>query len=290
MQFADLLRKGRVSVAPDDHRHARPGWIQFDCPYCGRGTYNYHMGYNIHRGNVNCWRCGRKRTADVLGLVLGTTWQEAKDLLRDVPRTRYEDVIRTGTLQIPYGVGPMGKAHRSYLYSRGFDPDAIERLWGVGGIGIADRLAWRLFIPIHLAGVVVSWTTRSIAATAVKRYVSAMVQEEAVSQKTLLYGDDYVRGAAIIVEGPTDAWAGGPGTVATLGTSYSQAQLAQMARYAVRAICFDSQPDAQARARRLADDLAVMPGETHLVTLDAKDLATAPARDLARLRAEFLGV
>jgi hypothetical protein len=70
--------------------------------------------------------------------------------------------------------------------------------------------------------------------------------------------------------------------------AYTRAQVAQLARYPVRAICLDSTPEAQAVARRLANDLSVLRGETHVVELDAPDPGEAKPHEIKQLRAAFL--
>ncbi len=74
--------------------------------------------------------------------------------------------------------------------------------------------------------------------------------------------------------------------MATCGVAYTQAQLSLMADYPRRFICFDSEDAAQARAQRLAADLAVFPGETSIVVLDAADpgeITRAECRSLRRM-------
>jgi len=194
-----------------------------------------------------------------------------------------------GRLALPVGRGPLLPGHRAYLATRGLDADKIVHLWGVEGLGQTARFRWRLFIPIHYHGEVVSWTTRSIRPDDKLRYISAGAEEEAVSHKSVLYGADYARHAVIIHEGPIDVWATGPGAVATFGTAYTTVQLEAMSRFAVRVVCFDAEPMAQARARELADALSVYQGSTYNIQLETgKDVAEAHPDEVAELRKVFL--
>jgi DNA primase len=136
----------------------------------------------------------------------------------------------------------------------------------------------------------VSWTTRSISySDRVTRYVSAALDEEKIFHKELLYGEDFARHAVIVNEGILDAWRIGPGAVATFGSGYSQEQLERIAKYPTRAICFDNEPEAQKRARKLSNDLSALPGETYNVLLDKKDAADESKENIKRLRQEILG-
>jgi hypothetical protein len=108
--------------------------------------------------------------------------------------------------------------------------------------------------------------------------------------RNLLYGEDYCRHTILVHEGPLDVWAVGPGATATCGTEFSPAQIRRIARYPRRGICFDSEPAAQTRARRLAAQLSLFPGETDLIKLDANDPGSAGAKELAELRGYLEGV
>jgi len=175
-----------------------------------------------------------------------------------------------GRLTLPKRLEPLGPAHKRYLRDRGFTPEALERLWQLQGIGPVGRLMWRVFIPIHLRGELVSWTTRTIG-NGELRYVSASPEEESFSHKDILYGADRASSTIIVVEGPADVWAFGPGAVATLGVVVSRAQFLEMSAYPVRYICFDSSREAQKRAGELATRLKAFKGETYQVELESGD-------------------
>jgi hypothetical protein len=286
MRFSDILTQYRVPFLTAGHEHCRPGWLQTDCPNCGL-TGHYRLGYNLAKGYLSCWSCGWVKLTDYVRHISGLGYREARELTGNVDRIAAPPKRGAGgVLKLPDFVEPLGYAHKKYLSSRGFDPDSIEKLWGVMGIAHAPRLSWRLFIPVIHNFETVSWLTRSIAPADVneRRYRSARETEERVPHKKLLYGGDYVRHAAIIVEGPTDVWAIGPGAVALMGTAYSRAQLLAMRQYPRRFVCFDNERTAQRRAAKLCDDLMVFPGCTANIRLDAKDAATASAADIKKLR------
>lgn len=291
MHLSDILTTYGVPTAGSEHRHGRAGWVQTDCPYC-RGIGQFHLGFNTSNGAVNCWRCGRHRLLDTLCLLTGRERAELRELLDGLTLDRSKaPVAAAGRLVLPTGLedGLRG-VHAAYLTKRGHDPAEIVRLWEVQGLGPLAKLRWRLFIPIHFGGRVVSWTTRSINRDADRPYIAASPEQEAVPHRDLLYGEDYCRQAIIICEGPFDAWRIGPGAVATCGTGYSSAQVARMARYPLRVVCFDNETTAQRRANELADTLALFPGETHIVVLETgSDPGEAEAAEVAELRAQFLG-
>lgn len=283
-----LLEVWGVPHVGAEHKHGRPGWVQVDCPFCGKGSGKYHLGISLTTKASSCWRCGKHNTALVLATITGrkiTQVVEALDLTGQTPPERPE----IGKLSPPAGVCDLTRGHLHYLRQRGLNPERVVQLWDVKGIANAARLAWRLYIPIYYHGRVVSWTTRSIKQNAKQRYISAGVKEEAVRHKEILYGADYAQHAVIVHEGPIDVWATGPGAVATCGTAFSEAQVAALSRYPVRVVCFDADMVAQARASALCRLLSPFPGVTHNVMLETgKDAAEANPAEIAELRATFL--
>ncbi len=272
------------------HHHVTRGWLGVDCPYCSPESGKFKLGINLVGLFASCWTCGARPVTRALADVVDLPERRIRELLADVaPAVRLPEPRRRGKLVLPVGVGPLLPAHEAYLRARGFDPDALARLWGVRGIGLDPRVPWRVFVPITLRGEIVSWTARAISDRHPLRYVNAAAGEERVSAKTLLFGADHARHAVVVVEGPFDAMRIGPGAVATMGVSYSRAQLRQLARFPVRAVCFDAVPDAQRRARRLCADLAAFPGRTdNVALLTGKDAADAKPSEIRAIRRLYL--
>lgn len=288
MKFKDLLSEYNIPIGSTGERHVRSGWIQFDCPYCSLDTQGWYMGYSIEGNFLNCWRCGFHPLIKTLMLLTGLSYEKIKDKLDDLETEYFKTKKAIGILVIPKGIKQLHSAHKKYLLNRKFDWKKIEQVWSIKGIAIASRLSWRIWIPIHYHGKIVSWTTRSISDNFNNRYISAGLNEESIPHKELLYGEDFVRHAIIINEGPMDTWRIGPGAVSTFGLGFSRKQVEKIAKYPIRAICFDNEPGAQRKAKILINDLSVFPGETFNVILDAKDAAEESAENIKRLRREIL--
>ena len=284
MNFADILREAGIETRQEG-QHTRPGWIQFNCPFCDGPLY---MGFNVAGRYCNCRRCGPVSAVKTLTTILKKPYTEVKELLDHLDPGSVRIEKPSGVLQIPRGVERMRSAHRRDLRYRGYSPGVLERLWDLRGIAVASRLAWRIFIPILSNGRMVSWTTRAIVDDVDARYISASLHEEEVPHKTLLYGEDYCRHAIIIVEGPFDVWRIGPGAVATCGVGFSKAQVNRMSRYPIRVVCFDNEPKAQRRANELCDLLTPFDGETYNVQLSGKDAGESPDDEIQELRRRFL--
>lgn len=284
--FLKILEEYEITFKQHgEHHHTTKGFVNLDCPFCSRNTSKYRLGYSLSYHYCSCWVCGYHHPTKVLHALTGTyfTLQKAKKYKF---KSKSSGVV--GKYTIPNQVGDLLKGHKDYLVNRGFNCKSLVRLWQIQGIGISPRLSWRIFIPIFYQGEPVSWTTRTIGNNKL-RYISASKQEEKIPHKHLLYGQDYARNAIIIVEGPFDAWAIGPGAVATFGLTWTNEQISKMIQYPLRIICFDAEPKAQMKARELGEMLSGFPGDTRLLKLKTgKDAATASKEEIKEIRKLYL--
>lgn len=288
MKLTDLLIEQNIPIAPEGHHHTRPDWLQIDCPFCSQSSNRWLMGVSKITGAVSCYQCGKHSQGETLRLLLPTIpkttlWDIQKGLQRGLPTPK---IAHAGHYQPPPGLGPLLKPHRKYLKSRGFKPGDIEKIWGIRGLGIAGIMSWRIWLPVEQHGIPVSWLSRAIGEGR-KRYQAADSTQESIPRSEWLYGADFCGSSVIVNEGALDSWAIGPGAVATCGLAYSTGQLAILSRIPNRYICFDREPEAQKRARELADLLSVFPGITSNIILesgkDAADITEKEKRQLRRL-------
>ncbi len=290
MTIEEILEEYGIETAPTGHHHSTQSYINVDCPFCSPDSQKFRLGIHKSGSYSSCWICGSHSIQDTLISLTNLSYHDIREILKDI-RPNLSEVVRPrGKLVLPKGIQSLSSLplHRKYLKKRGLAWKKLERLWGVKGIAMSSRLSWRIFIPITFQGEMVSWTTRTISNDKnITRYISASPQEESISHKSILYGEDLARQVIVIVEGPIDAWAIGPGAVATLGTSYSTAQVNRMTRFPVRYVLFDSESEAQKRAKKLSDSLSCFPGTTAIITLDSgKDAAEADAEEIKKIRKE----
>lgn len=287
MRIQDILTSLGIEFFEEGgHKHARPGWLQLDCPFCGPNSKRFHLGYNLRAGYFHCWRC-RGHNPFVVLTTLGASRRDAKDFYdgREVA-PGLEDRKRKGLAE-PSGRESLEEQARCalYLWERGFRPEELIRLWSLEGIGRkGGRLAWRIYIPILYKDARVSWTSRAIGDKVQQRYISASAEEEAINHKHLIYGFDYCLHSIVIVEGPTDVWKVGPGAGGLFGTAFSSAQVRKLIKFPNRVICFDNSPEAQRRAGQLAEQLAPFPGRTLNIQLEADDPGSASKKEIKQLR------
>jgi hypothetical protein len=268
-----------VPIGPGDHKHSRPGWVNVACPFC-TGHAGYHLGYEESNQRFRCWRCGFKRTLDVIARLAGEDERGAKRLYRqyqgrpvhpDPPELRVQRRAKPTSVKLPTGTAPMTKRHRDYLHKRGFDPDQLERDYDLQGTGPVGPYKFRIIIPVHYQGRVVTYQGRDITGRrGGDKYRACRETEEARSIRECLYGLDRCRDGhpVVVVEGATDVWRLGRGAVATFGIQFSAAQVRLLAKFRVRYILFDAEEEAQNQAQRLANALSGFGGVTEIVTLD----------------------
>jgi len=288
MDLIELLSESNIDYRTEGHEHCREGWVQIECPFCSPSTGRFRLGINLQYHYANCWHCGHKSLSYILIKLLKTSPKAVKELTGKLKHERTQKPKHAGFYQEPPCVDALLPAHKRYLKDRGFSPSHIKQLWHIRGIGLAAILQWRLFIPIMYHGQCVSWTTRSIGNSEKGKYISASPDEETIPHKHLIYGEDYCRHSIVVVEGPLDAWAGGPGFGAIFGLSYTSQQIERISKYPTRAICFDNHPEAQQVARKLVKDLSSFPGTTYNIVLDSKDAGEAKHYELKRIRKEIL--
>ena len=286
MKLDNLLQRLNVPFVSEGHYHCKAGWLQSDCPFCGRNTNKYHMGWNLRNNYVHCWKCGHHKLNTTLVEYTGLSYAEINAFIKELSNSNlfHNDIKTTGKLELPSGLCDLQEPHRKYLKKRRYDPDKLINDWSIKGIGIHSYLAWRIFIPIDYKQNTVSWTTRSLKDKAKVRYMSASSKQEAINHKHVLYGEDYCGHAVIVHEGAFDAWRTGHGAVATCGVGFTRPQVLKLSKYPIRVICFDNDPAAQTRADELCSLLEPFKGETYNVQLSAKDASEASDKEIKQLR------
>jgi hypothetical protein len=163
---------------------------------------------------------------------------------------------------VPLDQLPKDHPARRYVRGRGFDPDRLARLWGVG---FSEREAFclssvgRLVIPVYKPHegkfVCWGWQARAVVEEQWGRYFTA----PGLKKSHLLYGlERAVKGAGpvLVCEGATDVWRAGGNAVALLGHYASEEQVCLLRKYFPgRPLAVALDPDAHADARALVEKL-----------------------------------
>ena len=117
-------------------------------------------------------------------------------------------------------------------------------------------------------------------------------KNEIIDHQTLLYGeDDTPTNFGILVEGISDVWKMGVGTMGCFGMQISKAQANRLKRFDKLYIIFDPEPQAQKLACDMARYLSLMNVEAYNVKLDGdKDPGALSKKEVREVKKELLGI
>jgi len=262
IDFVQFCRDYNIS-----HTHETDDWVNIDCPICRhQGTRGYKGGFNIPGGYYNCWNCGGQDVRFVVAELLSLSYYEASSLLEkysnqlSVRRKVRKEASGISNIDLP--VKGLDERCRRYLIKRNFDLDYIERKYRVCGASLTGEWAGRIIIPIFYRGRLVSFQGRSLYGKrkckelGILRYRTLARDRSVVDPKHVLYNiDNCTTDSLIVCEGAFDVWRIGDGCCGTLGTTVTSVQRKLMLKYNHIYILFDPEPEAQARARKLATEL-----------------------------------
>jgi hypothetical protein len=275
------------------------GWIQTNCPWCGDSSFN--LGFNLSQGYSNCWRCGWHPLPGTLSLLLGIPKSEVSALIseynsRSIILTKLnKKEARQRSIKLPTdGFTPLEK---NYLFSRHFRPKELSEKYSVCGGGIVGDWKYRIIIPLILNGKIVSWTARSILTSEQlkksrqPRYKQLKIEDSVIDPKTTFYNLDHApKNKAVLMEGAFDVLRMGDGFICSFGTELTQSQLRTLKnRFAAIIILFDSEKEAQAKAKKFGLVLSAIGLDVEVVDAfsdygknDAGELSPLQASDLRR--------
>lgn len=258
-----LYRKYRIEVAPPGHKHdniAR-GWVQVKCPLC-TGNPGYHMGYCVDPsskfvGNFRCFRCGPHPGAIVISTLLRTSRENAENIIKRYSGKRVKKITPTrgqtgSVLKVPSGIIPLLPHHANYLIQRQFDPLKLIDEYNISSTGPISNLylenkeinySHRIFIPIYWEGRQVSYQARDVTEKHKSKYMACPPEAEIISLKKILYGNTNGK-RCVLVEGVTDVWRLGFGSVCCYGIEFTVAQIRLLAKYDKVFPLFDPDPQA----------------------------------------------
>lgn len=251
-------------VTEGEHKHARPDWVNVECPFC-TGNAGYHLGYNMADDYWFCWRCEWKPPLKTLHTLTGIQYHELKAILPAYGVNRsYVKKLPKGKkeFKLPSGIVELTSRHKKYLRSRGYDPFELEEVWGIQSTSPTSTLdkisyAYRVLFPFNWNGQLVSFDTRDVTGKQKDRYKACPKERERVEHKHILYGNQEAWGSTgIIVEGPTDVLRMGEHSAATSGIRFTFQQVRIIANTFKRApVVFDDEPQAQRQAKKLVAEL-----------------------------------
>jgi len=277
--FEKFSRDVGLPTAPIEDKHAREGWINVPCPFC-TGNPGYHLGWNQGFGYFRCWRCGKHDVVTAISKLCGVSTSKARQYVAQYQtkegrkfRTLQKQKNRAEVCQLPEACGKIEGKALKYLLGRGFDEYDIE-LWGLKQTHPATPFRHRIFIPYHFDGQLVTWQCRDYSGKTNLKYLACEKEKAVLDVKETLYGIDQARNYdnVIVLEGVTDVWNVGPGSVATSGTSWVMEQALLLLDWKKQFIFFDpNEEEAAKNAERLSITLNGLGGDSEVIQLDGFD-------------------
>ncbi len=294
MQILDILDNLQVKYVTKGKNVSR-GWIGLSCPFCS--DKSNHLGIHLESGAFKCWRCSKKgHISFLLQKILQIPKYQAEEILKDVEfaskmerlENRSRNPLQVNTLFNSY-IFPLPSEYREYLISRSYDPDLLQRKYGVRAGGDIGEQKFRIVAPITLNGQIVSFIGRDISGSSQQRYKMCYDDDALYPRREVLYNFDTVSDTICIVEGVTDVWRIGDGSVATLSTAFSTEQITLILTKKIKRafILFDSEDMAQKKAEDLAARLTIKIPNVEVIQLDAGDPAELSEEDVKLLRREI---
>ncbi len=295
----NFYRDHGISSVSEGHKHCQPGWVQSRCPFC-TGNPGYHLGFNLADNYYNCWRCGFKPITQVIQAYLNCHFIKAKELAtkygnRFVTRLEKRERKWASRLKFPPATMDLRRRHILYLRERGFPAAQIIREWGLKATGASGPYRLRIIAPITFNDRLVSYQGRDITGKAKLKYKACAMNDEVIHHKKILYGLDQASGdSCLLVEGITDVWKLGPGTIAGFGIKMKYAQLRTIAeKYRRVFLMFDEGGDdleeeiqAEQEIEKIGNELSLMGVDVEQVTdigaSDPGELDFDKARELKR--------
>jgi hypothetical protein len=182
--------------------------------------------------------------------------------------------------------------HRKYLIGRGFDPDYIQKKYGIMACDILGDYKFRIIIPIFFKGKLVNFAAKAINDSANLKIKNCPNEKVIIQRDSLLYNIDNIKNRkAIVVEGFTDVWKMGDCAVATMGTKFTNAQIQLLSSYCDEVyILYDSKekdPQAPIQAEKLAHSLYSLIKKVEILELPHGDPGDLTYSEVENIKKEI---
>lgn len=249
-----------------------PGFVNISCVFCSDGSC--HLGIKLDGTYANCWKCGSHNIVDVFSTLLNITEQKTKNLLYEYSGKSlvFDNKKKTNVSKIVLPGKELMEMHRRYLLRRNFDPDYLVEKYKIRGTGIVGYWKYRIIIPIYYNNQLVAYQGRDITGKQKLRYLSLSPEKSVMNIKNVLYNSNNCNKVSIIVlEGVTDVWRFGDNCVCTFGTSVTEAQVNLLSQYENIFFIFDSEKEAQQKAKKAALKLASLGCNTEVIDLQISE-------------------
>jgi len=273
----------------EEGKNISSGWIGIQCPFCDDSSN--HLGISPDRLKFSCWKCGE--TGGLSKLIKELTrcgWRSAYRLAEEIGQDAlgegYESSssLAASTQDRPeQGILPSSssstfpKTHRRYLKRRRFSLKRIKKDYGI----LAQKL--RIVIPYYLDGRIVTYTARDITDKADKKYLACPNRKAIIPIKSTFYNIDRATDKVVLVEGVTDVWRIGKGSIAASGVIITNEQLLLLSERRIKKVFIVFDEDASGKADRYANKLSAVT-EVEIIELEKGDPAEQSPEVVSQIR------
>ena len=274
------------------------GWVNICCPVCPTLDTGYHGGFSLEKGYYSCWRCQGASLTKLISVLIKVSYGQAMSIITkySYKRIAYSKtdyvILSSDKTKLPPFTDNLKDIHIKYLESRNFDPEKLVWEFDLRGTQEIGDYNFRIIAPIYINRKLVSFQGRDITGLSEARYKACKTEEEVIHHKYTLYNLDSVKDdKAIIVEGITDVWRIGNGSVATFGTGVTRNQIIEIAsRFNQVFILFDNEPEAQEKAERIGWEINGLGVKVDIIEeCFAKDPGSMPELEAKYLRKHLIG-
>ena len=251
--------------------------VNTHCPFCKNPPdTHFNGGFNMVSPHFNCWRCGTHSWYEAFSLLTNIPINQVSNFVKDykyITNEKPKQKAKGSNLNLP-GFH-LNENERKYLESRGYEVDYLINKFHIRGGGIAGEWSYRILLPIYYKRVLVSWTGRSILSREeidrynIPRYKNLSIEQSVINPKEIFFNlDNSTKDKVILVEGPFDCLKMGNDCICSLGTSMTREQeLFLKQKYKKIFICFDNEPSAQEKARKVGKNLAAIGMSVEVVNI-----------------------
>lgn len=246
------------------------GWIGLQCPFCD--DHSNHCGISPDHVKFSCWKCGESGgLAKLIRELTDSGWRSAYRIaeqigqdalgsgyvLSSLPTTdSTSDVPVQGIL--PSSSSDFPRIHRRYLRSRSFQLRQIKRDYDIRAVYTTGRYRFRIIVPYYLDGQLVNWVARDVTERADKKYLACPNKQAVVPLKSTFYNIDRAEDKIVLVEGVTDVWRIGKGSIASSGTLITNEQLLLLTERRLKKVFVVFDEDATDKADRYANKISTI--------------------------------
>jgi len=273
------------------------GWIGLNCPFCDDPSN--HLGINIETGSVSCWRCGKKSIIRLVKNLVGLRVKNVDMILARHRRKRYEQgrnlTAIQGSLEDVQTTFPSSakkvfpELHLEWLKKRKYNPAEVIKRYDLYAVYQTGKYKYRIVAPIYFRGQLVSFVARDVTEEAEHPYLNCPNEDSVIPVKRCLYNIDSVRKTALVVEGITDVWRIGRGTVATFGIEFTKAQVNMLSGLDKVFVMFDAETQAIKQARKFAAMATSVVKSVEIIEMESGDPDSLRENFVRNLRLEIFG-